>query len=479
VTVAGRIAIIALLVLALAIPIAALLVLRSWVADANEDAERLDARFVAAAPADLSSAATPALSARRIPEELVEPQADRALANRLTQLVAEQPGPSCLVVEVDGRPIVAHQPTTALIPASVSKAVTAVAVLDHIGPEERFATRLVTDAPVVDGVVQGDLWIVGGGDPVLTSPDYAAALSRPQVRTPFEELAVQLAGAGITTIEGRILGDDLRYDQEREVDAWPSRYVDEGSVGPLSALSVDDGRERSGDSYEPSGDPPRSAAEQLDAALEAAGIQVNGGEARGAPAPLEPQVLVEVTSPPVAEIIQQMLQESDNNTAELLVKELGLRIGGTGTTEAGATVVRQSLEQRGLDPAQFSVVDGSGLARENLQSCQAIETLLDESPPGTVVGDGLAVAGRSGTLTNRYADSPLAGVLRAKTGSLNEVATLAGIVPTADGLIDFVQLLNGLPIEDEAGTTLQDRLVEILATWPERPDPEQVAPPAG
>jgi len=334
----------------------------------------------------------------------------------------------------------------------------------------------VTDAPVVDGVVQGDLWMVGGGDPVLATPDYAAALSRPQARTPFEELAVQLAGAGITAVDGRILADDLRYDQDREVDAWPSRYVDEGSVGPLSALSVDDGRERSGDDYEPSGDPPRTAAESLDAALEAAGIQVNGGEGRAAPAPLEPQVLVEVTSPPVAEIIQQMLQESDNNTAELLVKELGLRLGGAGTTEAGAAVVRQSLEQRGLDIAQFAVVDGSGLARENLQSCQTLETLLDESSPGTVVADGLAVAGRSGTLTNRYGDSPLAGVLRAKTGSLNEVATLAGIVPTAAGLINFAQLLNGLPLDDEAGTTLQDRLVEILATWPERPDPDQVAP---
>jgi len=476
VTVAARIGIIALLVITLAIPIAAVVVLTGWVAEAHDDAESLDARFVAAAPADLASAPTPALSTRRIPDELVEPQADRALANRLTQLVAEQPGPSCLVVEVDGRPIIAHQTTTALIPASVMKVVTAVAVLDHIGPEERFATRLVTDAPVVDGVVQGDLWMVGGGDPVLATPDYAAALSRPQARTPFEELAVQLAGAGITAVDGRILADDLRYDQDREVDAWPSRYVDEGSVGPLSALSVDDGRERSGDDYEPSGDPPRTAAESLDAALEAAGIQVNGGEGRAAPAPLEPQVLVEVTSPPVAEIIQQMLQESDNNTAELLVKELGLRLGGAGTTEAGAAVVRQSLEQRGLDIAQFAVVDGSGLARENLQSCQTLETLLDESSPGTVVADGLAVAGRSGTLTNRYGDSPLAGVLRAKTGSLNEVATLAGIVPTAAGLINFAQLLNGLPLDDEAGTTLQDRLVEILATWPERPDPDQVAP---
>jgi D-alanyl-D-alanine carboxypeptidase/D-alanyl-D-alanine-endopeptidase (penicillin-binding protein 4) len=477
VTVAARIGIIALVVVAVAIPVAALLVLRSWLADAHDDAESLDARFVAAAPADLAAAPTPALSARRVPEELVEPQADRALANRLNQLVAEQPGPSCLVVEVDGRPIVAHQPTTALIPASVMKLVTAVAVLDHIGPEERFATRLVTDAPVADGVVQGDLWIVGGGDPLLATPEYAAALSRPQARTPFEELALQLAGAGITTVDGRILGDDLRYDQDREVDAWPSRYVDEGSVGPLSALSVDDGREPSGDSFEASGDPPRTAAAHLDAALEAAGIQVNGGEARAAPAPLEPQVLVELTSPPVAEIIQQMLQESDNNTAELLVKELGLRIGGTGTTEAGAAVVHQSLEQRGLDIGQFAVVDGSGLARENLQSCQTIETLLDESPPGTVVGDGLAVAGRSGTLANRYGDSPLAGVLRAKTGSLNEVATLAGLVPTADGVIDFAQLLNGLPIGDEAGTALQDRLVEVLATWPERPDPAEVAPP--
>ena len=475
-TVAARIGIIALLVITLAIPIAAVVVLTGWVAEAHDDAESLDARFVAAAPADLASAPTPALSTRRIPDELVEPQADRALATRLTQLVAEQPGPSCLVVEVDGRPIIAHQTTTALIPASVMKVVTAVAVLDHIGPEERFATRLVTDAPVVDGVVQGDLWMVGGGDPVLATPDYAAALSRPQARTPFEELAVQLAGAGITAVDGRILADDLRYDQDREVDAWPSRYVDEGSVGPLSALSVDDGRERSGDDYEPSGDPPRTAAESLDAALEAAGIQVNGGEGRAAPAPLEPQVLVEVTSPPVAEIIQQMLQESDNNTAELLVKELGLRLGGAGTTEAGAAVVRQSLEQRGLDIAQFAVVDGSGLARENLQSCQTLETLLDESSPGTVVADGLAVAGRSGTLTNRYGDSPLAGVLRAKTGSLNEVATLAGIVPTAAGLINFAQLLNGLPLDDEAGTTLQDRLVEILATWPERPDPDQVAP---
>ena len=460
-------------------PLLGLLALWRAADHAEAAAMEFDARFVAAPPAPLGSGTVAVLNARRLPDELAESMADRALAQRMDALAATLPAASCLVVAVDGRPVTALRPDEPLTPASLEKLATATAVLDHMRPDERLATRMVTNAEVVEGVVTGDVWLVGGGDPVLSTPEYAGQAERqPQLRTPFEDLSLALVEAGVTRIDGRIFGDDGRYDNQRSVATWPSHYIPSGVVGPLTALSLDDGFVAEGpETYVPAPDPAQAAAQRLSTDLTTLGVTV-AGEPRSGPAPPDTTVLAEVLSPPVGEIVAQLLRDSDNNTGELLAKELGLRLAGIGTTDAGTQVVADALAQRHPEPLHYTAVDGSGLDRGNRQTCGIVHALVVASPEGSVIGDGLAVAGRTGTLTTRFVDTPLAGLLRAKTGTLNGVRGLAGYAPTAGGTITFAGILNGLPEGDDPGNALQDQLVAELSTYPERPPVERIGPPA-
>lgn len=460
-------------------PLLGLLALWRAADRAEAAAAELDARFLAASPAPLQSGTVAVLNARRLPDELTESMADRALGQRLQALGANLPPTSCLVVAVDGRTLVSLRPTDPLVPASLEKLATATAVLDHMRPDERLATRVATNAEVVDGVVMGDVWLVGGGDPLLATPEYAGQAERqPQVRTPFEDLSLGLVEAGIVAIEGRVFGDDGRYDSQRNVASWPGHYIPSGVVGPLTALSVDDGFVPAGpEEYMAASDPAQAAAQRLSTDLTTLGVAV-AGEPRSGPVPPDTTVLAEVLSPPVDGILAQLLRESDNNTAELLAKELGLRLAGIGTTDAGTQVVAAALSQRHPAPVLHTVVDGSGLDRGNRLTCQIVHGLVVASPAGSVIADGLAVAGRTGTLTNRFLQSPLAGLLRAKTGSLSGVRGLAGYAATPAGTITFAEILNGLPEADAVADGFQDQLVAELSTYPERPPVQSVEPPA-
>ena len=175
-------------------------------------------------------------------------------------------------MSVGGRLIYEHNPDMALVPASTEKLVTAVAALSVLGRDTTFTTRVVAAGEPSDGVVEGDLFLVGGGDPLLATAPYAEHFrNQPQIRTSLEELADRVVAAGVRQVNGRLLGDESRYDADRYPDTWPDRYAEQSQVGPLSALSVNDGfadwpdlqtREGTVEST-PSADPPTYAAEQL------------------------------------------------------------------------------------------------------------------------------------------------------------------------------------------------------------------------
>jgi D-alanyl-D-alanine carboxypeptidase/D-alanyl-D-alanine-endopeptidase (penicillin-binding protein 4) len=439
-------------------------------------------RVEAAAPApgpvgSTPSLATPVLSVRRVPTVVAAPIAARRLRAELGALAQFLPPSSCLVVsgpEVE----FSHRGDEPVVPASTQKLLVAVAALEVLDPDSRLRTLAVAAAPAAGGVLGGDLTLVGGGDPLLATADYMSRFRRqPQVFTDLDELATAIAAAGVRRIEGSVVGDEGRYDRQRYLPSWPLRYVEQDSIGPASALSVNDGfaryptaTDRSVE-LEPAADPAVDAAAVLTRLLEARGIEV-GGEPRAGAAPDAATEVAAVESRPLIDVVAQLLRESDNETGELLLKELG-RTAGTPTTVGGSAVVGDAIAD-----ARAEVVDGSGLSVDNRVTCDLLVDLLERPVTGDLVGDRLPVAGETGTLTERFHGTALEGVLRAKTGSLTSVAALAGFVEDDDPPLAFALVVNvaqGTRVP-EAVAELQLRVGEVLAAWPRVPDLAALGP---
>lgn len=428
--------------------------------------------------------ATPVLSLRRAPGFVVGTVADRRLAAALGAVVGATGGPaghSCLVVrDPDGRTAFTRNPTLPLIPASTMKLETATAALARLGGDSRFTTETRAAAPVADGTVAGDLWLVGAGDPLLATADFAAVAGyheQPRLATPMEALADRVVAAGVRRISGRVAGDESRYDASRYLPSWSPTYATDPEIGPQSALTVNGGFAQFRPRAVPAPAPATNAAAILTGLLRARGVTVDAeaGEGR-APAPATSVAAVD--SPPLRDVVGVMLQESDNLAAELLVKELGARFGGAGTTAAGLAVVRSTLASMGLSGDGVASVDGSGLDRSDRLTCDVLQATLSRSGQGGELGRALPVAGHNGTLARRFAGSPAAGRVSAKTGSLQGVTGLSGWTVGTDGrALQFSLLVNELPSES-AGTDLQDRVVDALARWPQAPAVADIGPRA-
>src|SRR5690606_23099095 len=147
----------------------------------------------------------------------------------------DSPAESCLVVRHQGRVIHAHAPDLPLVPASTTKVVTGVAALEVLGSDTRYRTTVVAAGAPAGGVVAGDVWLVGGGDPVLATDDYMARYDEPQLHTDFEALADAVVAAGVQQIAGSVVGDESRYDTRRTVESWDPVFVRDNESGPLSA----------------------------------------------------------------------------------------------------------------------------------------------------------------------------------------------------------------------------------------------------
>lgn len=424
---------------------------------------------------------TPVLSARRVPELLTAPAADLTLRLRLIEQLATAPPDSCLVVEAGGRDIVAHQGDLPLVPASIQKTLVASALLDTLPPDHRFSTEVRAEAVDGAGVVQGDAWLVGSGDPQLSTDDYAQASVRQDVaRTALEDLADEVAAAGVTRISGRLVADESRYDTSRGLPSWrPDPTL---TPGPLSALSVNDGFESfpsaadPGGALTPTSDPARLAAANLAFLLAERGITIDGGVATGA-APAAATPVAAVESPPLSEIVGQMLAYSDNQTAELLIKELGVQVEGAGTTAAGAAALARVLTDLGLDVSGATFVDGSGLSDTNEATCELLVGALSEAGADSPVVGGLAIAGESGTLANSFEGTAAEGRLRGKTGSLNDVTAFAGIVADdPEDAVVFSLVINRPPFVEQGDLDLRTRIGLVLSDYPQRPPLDQVEP---
>jgi len=375
-----------------------------------------------------------------------QPRATPALATRLTQALASPYVPlsqtGAIAVDLQtGSVLYAHLGTTPFIPASNEKLTVTWAALVRLGPAYRFHTELYGVGTREGATWNGDVVLKGYGDPTLTSADLAG-------------IAAQVRRAGITEITGRVRGDESYYDRVRDAPGWKHGFVPIESP-PLSALIVDRA------AGWPALSPPLLAARTLTAALAKAGVQVDGRPGLGI-APSQAVPLGEDRSETLSKILRFMDHQSDNFTAEMLLKQLGAVAEGRGTTSAGARVVLATLAETGIPTQGLRLADGSGLSS------------LDRLTPAAIVGilhaawlsdslrapfvQSLAVASISGTMRNRLPQ--LRGAVRAKTGTTDLATALSGLVRERYA---FAVLENGNPVAYWAARLAQDRFVTALA----------------
>jgi D-alanyl-D-alanine carboxypeptidase/D-alanyl-D-alanine-endopeptidase (penicillin-binding protein 4) len=337
-----------------------------------------------------------------------------------------------------GQTLYSRNDTLPLIPASNEKLTVTYAALTALGPGFRIETDVLQDDA-------GDLILKGYGDPTLTDADLTA-------------LARAVRAAGITAVSGRILGDESWFDTRRTALGWKASFYLAESP-PLSALIVDRGRVGRFTSR----DPALAAAQLFRAALIRTGVHVAGGPAHGN-APPDAVLVASVDSPTIAAIVHHMDTVSDNFEAEMLLKELGAVQGDAGTTAAGAGVVTGLLAEAGVPLAGVRLVDGSGLSLLDRLTPQAVVALLqamwNDPEQRLELLSSLPVAARTGTLHDRMLHTAAAGIVRAKTGTLDDASALSGFV--GDRYV-FAILQNGSPVSWTWARRAQDRFATVLA----------------
>lgn len=444
----------------------------------------LNHRDAAAALGDRGRVTTPVLSARRVPEVVAEPIARRRLDGELDAWLAASPPDSCLVVEDAGQQVYGHNPTAPLTGASTQKLLTATALVRALGPDTRLETRVVAGAEPAGGVVAGNLYVVGGGDPLLAVPAWRDQLrAKDPVINDINGLAQAVVDAGVTRVEGQVIGDGTRYDDVTFSPAWPRRFFDQDVVGPIDALMVNDGfaafpgggATDGGKDAAPA--PPADAARILTDLLRARGVVVVGQPGAGT-APADTVEVASLPSLTVREMVAEMLTQSDNETAESAFKEVGRHTSEQGSFAGGAAGVTQLLTDSGVNLEGVTVVDGSGLSIENRLTCGTLVDVLTSPDTGQVVRDGLAVAGQSGTL--EPVRGAAVGHVRGKTGTLRNVTAVAGEVDTADGGAAAFAYVANVPDPSEvtAAGVRRDAMFEILMRYPQGVDVATLLPAA-
>ena len=257
-------------------------------------------------------------------------------------------------------------------------------------------------------------------------------------------------------------------------------------AGPLTGLSVNDARSYEvveggvASSVQPAANPPQYAAEALTKLLVARGVAVAGAPGAGQ-APTQRVEITSIKSLPVSAIVGEMLTFSDDNTAELLVKQLGIHESDKGTTAAGLAVINEVLTRHHLPTEGITLRDGSGLDIGNQLTCRLIAGALTDAGPKGPLAAGLAVAdGEVGTLRDRYTNSPAAKRVRAKTGTLNTVTALSGWVTTpAEKDIVFSFVINtGSRVIAPSDLRAEQQVTEAILAYPDAVDPKTLEPMA-
>ena len=350
-------------------------------------------------------------------------------------------GPNARVAVYDtdtGELVYEQSSSTPATPASTDKILTAAAVLDAYGPDHRIKTT------VMSGATANEVVLVGAGDPMLMTKQAGTGFSATASLTALADqtaaaLKSAAAGGGETPakISATVKFDDSLFSGPLTAPSWPSAYVSANLVSPITALMVDGGG---------GADPSKIAAAKFAGLLAARGIVVNGAPVRAA-VPAGATELAASISAPLSDSVGHALDVSDNTASEVLAHLAGVKNGGAGSFEGGARAVTKTLNDMGISTIGLRLLDGSGLSRDDLVPPTTLGQVLNQAATSQSqklwpITYGMPIAGFTGTLATRFvlpATKPGRGEVRAKTGSLTGVSSLAGLVTDNDGdLLTFV-----------------------------------------
>jgi D-alanyl-D-alanine carboxypeptidase/D-alanyl-D-alanine-endopeptidase (penicillin-binding protein 4) len=324
---------------------------------------------------------------------------------RVDGLVGDRP--ISVAIAVGGKTLYQNKAWVQRAPASNEKLLLSMALLKRIGADATLPTRVfATERIGTDGVLHGDLWIIGHGDPENGPRDMAG-------------LATALEGTGLERVRGRVFGATGPFARDWWAPGWrdyfPRVYI------ALPTALTHRANERAGGRHV--AQPERLAAKSLTRKLQARGIRVTGKPGLGS-APRGLVGLATIRSDPLREIMRRMNVVSSNFRAEVLGKMLGARrFGSPGTIAKGARAIEAYAAANGV---LLTANDASGLSYHNRVSAEDIVRLLrvaERAPWGDILRSTLA-AGGEGTLEGRLKNV----TVRAKTGTLIEVSALSGWV---------------------------------------------------
>jgi len=358
------------------------------------------------------------------------------------------------VVDVTtGRRLYGAGAGTALTPASTTKIATAVAALSALGADHRLTTRAALEPDTKE------LVLVGGGDPTLTAREDTDGWA--SLRTLAKETAAALKKRDITAVT-------LSYDKTLYAGSEIHPIGVNDNLAPVTALMADEAR--TDDST--SGPVARVSDPATDATRTFARFLADDGIRTTSPGPSKAtgraDTLATVSSPPLSALVERMLTNSDNDIAEALARQTAVAAKQRADFEGGGKAIRAQLKKLGLPLSGADFHDGSGLDRADRLTADLLTSLLVKAgdpahPDLRPVLTGLPVAGFTGTLSSRYTEGA-AGVVRAKTGTLTGVNTLAGTVVDQDGrLLAFAFLASGTTDPGAAQTALDTTATALAA----------------
>jgi D-alanyl-D-alanine carboxypeptidase/D-alanyl-D-alanine-endopeptidase (penicillin-binding protein 4) len=388
----------------------------------------------------------------------------KALRGRLVRGGGRASG--LLIVDAkSGRPVCARAARRQRPLASNMKLFTTSTVLSRFGPEARIETKVLADGPIDrQGVLHGNLYLKGGGDPTLGSPAFYDAFHG-GLGTNLYALKRQLRERlGLTRVTGRLYADDTIFDRLRGVA--DSGYATSVEIGPLSGLDFDSGfADSNAHGFAP--DPAKLAARKLVASLRGAGVAIQPQVALGKANEGErgTRSVASVESPTMSAIVNFTDVNSDNFFAEMLIKLLGAHFGSEGSTAAGASVVEDFARSKG---SGVHAVDGSGLTRSGRASPLQVVRLLEamrESKTGEQFISDLALAGHEGTVADRMHGTAADGRCRTKTGTLTGVSNLSGYCFNRDGRVMIFSILMGGVRDLNLAHAEQDLIAGAVASY--------------
>ncbi|MFF8974377.1 D-alanyl-D-alanine carboxypeptidase/D-alanyl-D-alanine-endopeptidase [Streptomyces sp. NPDC014995] len=382
--------------------------------------------------------------------------ATTALARVLDPLLADPAlgaRRTAAVVDVaTGRRLYGAAADEALTPASTTKIATAVAALATMGADHRLTTRVAFE-PGTKEVV-----LVGGGDPTLTARADAEGFAG--LRTLAAATATALKKRGITRAT-------LSYDTTLYAGSEVHPIGANPNLARVTALTADEGRTDDSTSGPVTRvpDPAADATRKFADFLRAHGVTTTAPGPSKATARAE--TLATVSSPPLSTLVERMLTNSDNDIAEALARQTAVATGVRADFAGAGKAIHTQLSRLGLPMTGVEFRDGSGLDRGDRLTANLLTALLAKAgdpahPDLRPALTGLPVAGFTGTLSTRYTDGA-AGVVRAKTGTLTGVNTLAGTVVDQDGRLLAFALLTSHTTDPTAAQSALDRAATALA----------------